>query len=271
MRRRAIRVAPSVVAGIVFQTLASVGPASAEPPDDCTVTLISVVRAGHVETVRRVSCPPTLETGAKPRTGEPVVEAPSRPFEDAAKAGCYLGVGPEDSPDWRSSLLCGDATKTAPTTVRIESLVTQALQRTRIPKAKVVIQPPGGKTLINFDTLYRTRASTFTRSFRLLGSRVSLRIRPTSYTWVTGDGEQFTTTDPGIAYDPDLPMTAYISHNYEHAADALHPRVDVTWAASYRVGKGRWLPVQGTVTTTGTEADLKVVEARTVLFSGYGR
>ncbi|KRF17867.1 hypothetical protein ASG90_05920 [Nocardioides sp. Soil797] len=146
----------------------------------------------------------------------------------------------------------------------------QAFRATAIPKSKVVIQPPGGKTLINFDTLYRTKADGFTRSFQLLGQRVSLRISPASYTWVSGDGEQFTTTDPGVAYDPDLPMSAYVSHNYEHPAEALHPRVDVTWTATYRVGSGRWLPVQGAVTTTGTEADLKVVEARTVLLGGHG-
>lgn len=146
----------------------------------------------------------------------------------------------------------------------------RAFRATVIPKSKLVIQPPGGKTLINFETLYRTNAKAFTRSFRLLGQRVQLRITPASYTWVTGSGEKFSTTDPGVAYDESRPMSDYVSYNYEHPAEELHPRVDVTWTAQFRVGHGKWRRVQGSVTTTGPEADLKVIEARTVLLGGYG-
>ncbi|QIX26224.1 hypothetical protein ncot_06115 [Nocardioides sp. JQ2195] len=166
--------------------------------------------------------------------------------------------------------VCGGPGSIAkPAKVNWGVVVLRAFRATVIPPGDIVIQPPGGKTLINFETLYRTEVDAFTRSFRLLGQRVQLRIRPTSYTWVSGDGEQFTTSSPGVAYDSALPMTAYVSHSYEHPSEALHPRVDVTWSATYRVGDGRWLPVPGTVTTSGTAANLEVVEARSVLLGGY--
>lgn len=142
-----------------------------------------------------------------------------------------------------------------------------AFRDTAIPTSQVVIAPPGGKTLVNFDTLFSTEADGFTRTLRMLGSRIQLRIEPDSFTWVAGNGEQFTTAEPGVAYDSSLPMSAYIKHRYVQTAEALQPRVDVTWSAQYRVGNGTWLPVAGTVTTTGESTALKVIEAESRLLA----
>ena len=49
------------------------------------------------------------------------------------------------------------------------------------PASTLVVQPPGGKTLVNFDTLFRTEAEPFTRTVRLLGHRVDLEITPASF------------------------------------------------------------------------------------------
>jgi hypothetical protein len=143
--------------------------------------------------------------------------------------------------------------------------VLRAFRRIPLPGSRIVIQPPGGKTLVNLETLFRTEADGFTRVVRLLGMRVELRIRPTSFEWVTGDGTRFTTSTPGIAYRRGLPMDSYVSHTYADGGVTVHPRVNTTWSATYRVGRGPWRDVVGTVTKRGAASDLRVVEARPVL------
>ncbi|MDN5892963.1 MAG: hypothetical protein L0H93_02960 [Nocardioides sp.] len=137
-----------------------------------------------------------------------------------------------------------------------------------IPVARIVVQPPGGKTLVNFDTIFQTEAEGFTESFRLLGQTIDLKITPATYTWLPGDGSSFQTSEPGIAYEKGRPMSDYVSHSYE-VADSVHPRVDVTWTAVFRVSGGAWQPVTGSVTKQGTPADLQVVEGKPVLVNGY--
>ena len=68
------------------------------------------------------------------------------------------------------------------------------------PGLQLVVQPPGGKTLVNFDTLFRTEAEPFTRTVRLLGHRVDLEITPASFSWSHGDGTRQVTSDPGRAF-----------------------------------------------------------------------
>ncbi|MDN5896035.1 MAG: hypothetical protein L0H93_18665 [Nocardioides sp.] len=67
--------------------------------------------------------------------------------------------------------------------------------------ARIVVQPPRGKTLVNFETILGTEAEEFTESLQ--------------------------TSEAGIAYERGRPMSDYASHSYE-LADAVHPRVDVT-------------------------------------------
>lgn len=150
-----------------------------------------------------------------------------------------------------------------------EAMVLRALRRVTLPKPEIVIQPPGGKTLVNFETIFHTEAEPFTRSVRLLGVRVDLEITPTSYTWAHGDGTTQTTTESGVGYHKSLPMSAYITHEYAHAGVTLKPQVSTTYSARFRVDGGAWRDVSGTVTSQGGPIDLRVVEARTVLLSGY--
>ncbi|KQZ67038.1 hypothetical protein [Nocardioides sp. Root151] len=147
------------------------------------------------------------------------------------------------------------------------TVVLRAFRRIPVPVSKVLIQPPGGKTLVNFDTLFRTEAEPFNRTVTLLGSKVELAITPSSFTWVHGDDTTQTTYWPGRAYEQRLPMTSYISHVYEHASDAYKVRVDTTYSARYRVNGGPWLDVDGTVTRPGSSANLRVVEGRPTLVS----
>jgi hypothetical protein len=141
-------------------------------------------------------------------------------------------------------------------------LVAEALRRVELPGAELEIQPPNGRTLVNFDTNFFTRQGPFTRSVRLLGRLVDLRISPAAYTWRFGDGAVRSTTSPGSPY-PHLEVT----HRYLRKA-RVAPSVDVTYEATFSVDGGAWQSVPGTVTIPGTPERLRVVTARPVLV-GY--
>ncbi len=141
-------------------------------------------------------------------------------------------------------------------------LVLRAFRRVPLPASELVVQPPGGRTLVNFETNFYTEQGEFTRVVRLLGRRVVLRIWPESFTWVYGDGSSERTSSAGSPY-PDLEIT----HRYlERGRVAV--RVDTTYAAEFRVGGGPWRGVDGTVTIPGEAEGLRVVTARPVLVGG---
>ncbi len=140
-------------------------------------------------------------------------------------------------------------------------MVAEAFRRLPLPAATLQIQPPGGRTLVNFATNFYTDRGAFTRGLTLLGQRVTLRIEPVSFTWRFGDGTTTTTTTPGAPY-PALDVT----HTYLRA-DPVSPSVDTTYGATWRVGNGAWGPVPGTVTIAGGAVDLAITEARPTLVS----
>ncbi|WP_231482386.1 hypothetical protein [Nocardioides sp. URHA0020] len=115
---------------------------------------------------------------------------------------------------------------------------------------------------MNFETNFYTEQGEFTRTMRLLGRRVELRIWPASFGWRFGDGQSQRSTSPGAAY-PDLEIT----HRYLKEG-RVSPSVDTTYAAQFRVGGGPWRDVAGTVTIAGSPQSLRVVEARPVLVGG---
>lgn len=141
------------------------------------------------------------------------------------------------------------------------ALVLRALRRVELPGSRLQVQPPGGETLVNFKTNFFTDSGAFTRSVRLLGRRVDLRIRPAQFRWVFGDGADLASTSAGARY-PDLEIT----HAYE-SKGSVSPSVDTTYAARYRVDGGAWRDVDGTVTIPGEPVRLRVRTARPVLVS----
>jgi hypothetical protein len=144
--------------------------------------------------------------------------------------------------------------------------VLRAIRNIGLPASKLSIQPPGGKTLVNFDTIFSTSADQITPSIRVAGIPVRVRIWPSAYTWHWGDEtEPVSTEEPGRAYERGVPMEDYITHQYVDADVTVKPRVDVTYAAEFSVRGGVWQPVNGTVTIDGSSASLRIVEARPVL------
>jgi hypothetical protein len=141
-------------------------------------------------------------------------------------------------------------------------LVRAALRRVPLPASELKVQPPNGRTLVNFATNFYTEREEFTRTVTLLGQEVDLRITPARFTWHFDDDETMTTARPGAPY-PKLQVT----HDYLEKG-AVSPSVDTTYTADFRVNGGAWQPVPGSVTIPGESVALEVVEAQPTLV-GY--
>lgn len=152
-----------------------------------------------------------------------------------------------------------------------EQQVREAFRRTPVPKSELMIQPPDGRTLVNFETILRTEAEQFTRSMNLLGFEVDLEISPSEFRWVHGDGTDQTSSWPGRSYATSIPVSSsrYITHSYTQKG-TVEPRVNTIWTARYRVNGGPWQPVNGTVTIEGDPVDLQILEAVPMLVDPDG-
>lgn len=143
-------------------------------------------------------------------------------------------------------------------------LVLSALRQVELPGLEVQVQPED-KTLVNFDTIFFTESHPVKRTLRLLGQSVEVEATPASYRFVFGDGEALTSEVPGEPYPAKT-----ITHRYLDAHVTVHPRVDTTYSARFRVNGGAWQDIDGTVTTIGPATDLRIAEA-TALLSGNHR
>ncbi len=150
-----------------------------------------------------------------------------------------------------------------PTTpVLTVGLIRNAFAELKLPAGELVIQPPDGLTLVNFDTnFYTTSTRPIARTVTLLGRRVTLEATPSTFHWSFGDGERLSTSDPGAPY-PSLRVT----HNYLRK-DTYRPSLGTTYTGRYRVDGGPWRQIPGTVTINGTGQALRAIEAEPKLVS----
>jgi hypothetical protein len=140
--------------------------------------------------------------------------------------------------------------------------VRRAFRRLTWPSSALVVQPPHGTTLVNFETnFYTTNDHPTVQTVTLLRQRVTIEATPTRYTWhfETGHlgaaGSGLTTSDPGAPY-PDL----QVSHRYTRVG-RVRPSVDTTYSGRFRVNGGDWQTIPDTVTVPGSPVDLEVVSA----------
>lgn len=161
---------------------------------------------------------------------------------------------------------CIEPGEAEPQAVLTPGRILEAFRRVPVPSPSIGVNPVGGRTLVNLDTILHTQAAPFTETVQLLGRRVTFDIEPSEFTWRTGQGEGFTTSDPGQPYRASLPMSAYVTHRYLRAGN-VQLELETTWTARWRVGDGPWRPVDGTVTTSSAPVPLQVVTARPQLVS----
>lgn len=201
--------------------------------------------------------------GAGPHTGQDY--CPTGGLQCGTNQSLHTLLGQLPNGTWvQVTTDCRPNNPQAPTPPQVTpALVLTAFQRIGIPTYSSVSQP-AGKTLVNFDTIFHAQAEPFTASVTLLGQRVDLRIRPSSYRWEFGDGTTTTTESGGAAYP-----SKEIVHRYAKAHTTVEHRVVITWSATFRVNGGPERPVPGTVTRAGPVTSLRISEATPVL-SGEG-
>ena len=244
-------VTPSAVAGLLFSTSLIVGTQTAASAGCTTVEQVNYDQgAVHVSTIE-------VCTDAEV-TADSMANIYAQAMETAHLAACLtmateLGLAP--------LVFCLLPDLENPPGVT-PNVVMAALRRIPLPPSELIVQPPNGRTLVNFDTNFYTQTPPLTRTLRLFGQRVQLRIWPSTYTWHFGDGETQATTSAGAPY-PDLEIT----HNYTTKGH-VSPSVDTTYQAQFRVNNSPWRPVPGTVTIPGDTVTLDVVEATPTLV-GY--
>ena len=134
----------------------------------------------------------------------PVVDAPPRILTATGRA-FERQSGWAAAPSIFCDLLADPATPTPTSPGR----VARAFRQLPLPASELAVQPPNGRTLVNFETNFYTEQAPFTRRLRLLGQRVDLKIRPSRFTWVFGDGRSESSSSPGAPYPRLLVTHAY--------------------------------------------------------------
>jgi hypothetical protein len=219
-------------------TMFSARPTAAE---NCYAETVTVTIQGALQTTSHLICP---------GSSAGLTENVDLPSQQALTNACAATVAVLDLP---LVLYCFADDAEAPELT--PAIVASAFRRIPLPPSKLIVQPPNGRTLVNFATNFYTETGPFTRSVTLLGQRVELEITPASYTWNFGDGGSTSTSSPGAAY-PDLEVT----HAYLRKG-RVAPSVDTTYTATYRVNGGPAQPVPGSVTVAGGPVSLQVVTA----------
>jgi hypothetical protein len=126
---------------------------------------------------------------------------------------------------------------------------------------------PAGFGVVGMPTNLVGAASEQRLSGTLLGWDVTVRFVPAEFVFSHGDGKSATTTTGGASWarlaQAQFTPTA-TSHVYGERG--TYPvSVTVRYAASVDFGTGLWLPVDGFVTATSGDYDVRVVEVRTAL------
>ena len=157
---------------------------------ECHLETQTAIVNGHVYTQSVKVCDPqttvvpTVDEGADPPRDSHLdaicvataISAGQDPF-------AFCDIPPEDGP-----------THITP------ALIAEVIARTPLPPSKLEVQPPNGRTLVNFDTNFFTGTRAFDRTVTLLGQHVDLHIVPSEFGWRFGDGESLATDQPGAPY-----------------------------------------------------------------------
>lgn len=140
--------------------------------------------------------------------------------------------------------------------VNIAKLIIREFKKFSWPASDLVVQPPGGRTLVNLETnFYTLNTGPTNKAITVADQAVEIRATPTTYTFNFGDGTSTASATPGRPH-PNLDIT----HVYEEV-DEVGVNLDTTYSGEYRIGDGEWVPIADTVTVLGATQELEIVEA----------
>jgi hypothetical protein len=142
----------------------------------------------------------------------------------------------------------------------LDVLVLQEFVKSVTPSGAFV-QPATGRALVNLPLVAYAEPVANTWSPTLLGTAVTIRATPVSYSWDFGDGSATVVTeDPGAPY-PDHS----VEHTYTATGDVT-VSLTTTYTGEYSVDGGvTWAPIQGTAAATSPPIAVRLVEARAQL------
>ncbi|MHA7134217.1 hypothetical protein [Oerskovia turbata] len=140
-------------------------------------------------------------------------------------------------------------------------LVEAEFARLALAPSPVTIQPSGGWTLVNVETITYTNTAPQVFNTTLLDVPVTIEAVPAGFSWDYGDDTApLVTTDPGRAYPEHT-----VAHVYDRPATATIA-LTTTWTGRFQItGTPTWTPITGTATTTTTAPPLTIHEARSRL------
>lgn len=145
-------------------------------------------------------------------------------------------------------------------------LVRSTFARTPFKRPVLVVQPPGGVTLIRLDTFFQAsfpgtglgRGDIHTVT--LLGRSVRIRVSSAGYRWDFGDGSPVLSTSSAGGPWPD----GDVRHAYAHPGEYT-VLAKVVYRGDYSVDGRSWLPVDSTVTLAAPAVRLIVATAHNEL------
>ena len=182
------------------------------------------------------------------------------PDPDAALFWREVAIpGPNGTTVWANQgTVCVGGGRPLPTTP-VPVFTVDDLRRLPLPKAKLNVQPPTGRTLVNVATNLYASSAPRTFDITLLGTPVRVDARPVAWTWTYGDGTTRTFDAPGAPY-PDLGTAHTWSDPGTYAVG-----LTTTWTATYSVAGGPDLPVDGTAEVASPPATVTAVATRAEL------
>jgi hypothetical protein len=284
------RVVTCALVGILGLT-ASASPAQAEEVSDAKLCSNSDMDAQLTHVQCRVSQSAWSEMQArqlwsyalaeqvctKQATGE-WCYSPRACASDDGTPGTWFWIkrAPYGTSDWQDTrwLYCKTATEAKATIT--PAMAAAEMKRLEWPTPDLVIQPPGGRTLVNFPTNAYSRLSTDAKSqtVTVLGREVEIGATPEEFTWswaqpgesaYAEDLTPLRTTSPGAPYEEGVELE--VSHEYRDAGVTVTASVSVTYRGRFRVDGGEWQDIPDTLTVAGDSQSIEVLEAHARLVS----
>lgn len=146
------------------------------------------------------------------------------------------------------------------------AMVLAAFHDTAFAKAELALQPKGNVTLVRLPTYFQARWPQAGYSpgevdqvdpARMGGFAVEIRPVAKTITYVYGDGS---TSGPTTSLGGPYPK-GDITKTYSHAG-TFAVRADVVYGGQFRVNRGQWVDIPGTVTIRGASETLQVRTAK---------